>query len=62
VITRDKEAESIRLFHAQKWRVGTIADQLGVHHTTVQRVLEQAGARIRRALNCRTMTDEEIER
>ncbi len=42
-ISPDTEAEIIRLFHAEKWRVGTIASQVGVHHTTVERVLEQAG-------------------
>lgn len=43
MIQKETEAEILRLFHADKWRVGTIADQLGVHHTTVQRVLKQAG-------------------
>lgn len=43
MIPKETEAEILRLFHAEKWRVGTIADQLGVHHTTVQRVLKQAG-------------------
>src|SRR5512140_2986811 len=43
MITKEKEAEVMRLYHAEKWPVGTIADQLGVHHTTVQRVLGQAG-------------------
>lgn len=43
VIAKDKEAEIMRLHHAEKWPVGTIAEQLGVHHTTVQRVLGQAG-------------------
>ncbi len=37
------EAEILRLYHAEKWRVGTIARQLGVHHSTVKRVLAQAG-------------------
>jgi len=37
------EAEIVRLHHAEKWKVGTIANQLGVHHTTVQRVLIQHG-------------------
>ena len=32
-----------RLFHAERWRIGTIAAQLGVHHTTVRRVLAQQG-------------------
>ncbi len=31
------------LHHAEKWPIGTIAAQLHVHHTTVQRVLGQAG-------------------
>jgi transposase len=43
VIGRDREAEILRLYHAEKWRIGTIAAQLGHHHTTVQRVLTQAG-------------------
>ncbi|HYO94265.1 MAG TPA: IS21 family transposase [Polyangiaceae bacterium] len=43
MITKETEAEIVRLFHAEKWRVGTIAEQLGLHHTTVQRVLGQTG-------------------
>jgi transposase len=43
VIGKETEAEILRLFHAEKWRIGTIAEQLHVHHTTVQRVLNQAG-------------------
>ncbi len=43
MITREREAEILRLFHAEKWRVGTIARQIGVHHTTVKRVLAHAG-------------------
>src|SRR5688572_9031796 len=43
MISKELEAEIIRLFHAEKWLIGTIADQLGVHHTTVQRVLGQTG-------------------
>ena len=37
------EAEILRLYHAEKWRVGTIAGQLGVHHSVVRRVLAQDG-------------------
>ncbi len=37
------EAQILRYFHVEKWRVGTIARQLGVHHATVDRVLSQAG-------------------
>jgi IS30 family transposase len=43
VISKEKEAEILRLYHAEKWVVGTIATQLAVHHTTVQRVLGQSG-------------------
>ncbi len=42
-IPKEKEADILRFAHAEKWRVGTIAKQLGVHHTTVTRVLEHNG-------------------
>ncbi|WP_437304890.1 IS21 family transposase [Sorangium sp. So ce388] len=44
MIGPDREAEILRLFHAEKWPIGTIAAQLGHHHGTVRRVLTQAGA------------------
>ena len=37
------EAEILRLFHAEKWRIGTIAGQLGVHRSVVRRVLARDG-------------------
>ncbi len=43
---RDKKAlkaEILRCHHVEKWPVCTIARQLGVHHTTVDRVLSRAG-------------------
>jgi transposase len=43
MIGRERESEILRLYHAEKWKVGTIARQLGLHHTTVRRVLAQAG-------------------
>jgi predicted DNA-binding protein (UPF0251 family) len=43
MISPEIEAEILRLFHAEKWRVGTIATQLGIHHSTVRRVLTQSG-------------------
>jgi transposase len=43
MIGRALEAEILRLYHAEHWRIGTIATQLGVHHSTVRRVLAQAG-------------------
>jgi transposase len=37
------EAQILRYHHVEKWRVGTIAHQLGVHRDAVARVLAQAG-------------------
>ena len=39
----DKEAQILRYHHVEKWRIGTIARQLHVHHGSVERVLRQAG-------------------
>jgi transposase len=43
MISRELEAEILRLHHAEGWPVGTLARQLRVHHSTVRRVLGQAG-------------------
>ena len=42
-ISKEKEAQILRYHHVEKWRVGTISQQLGVHHNTINRVLSQAG-------------------
>jgi transposase len=42
-IPAELEAKILRYFHVEKWPVGTIARQLGIHHGTVDRVLSQAG-------------------
>jgi transposase len=42
-IPPELEAQILRYYHAEKWRIGTIATQLGVHYDTVSRVLAQAG-------------------
>ena len=39
----DIEAQILRYHHVEKWTVGTIAAQLHIHHSVVQRVLAQAG-------------------
>lgn len=44
MIARALETEILRLHHTEHWPVGTIATQLRVHHSTVRRVLAQAGA------------------
>lgn len=43
MISPEQEAHILRLFHAERWPVGTIAREVGLHHTTVRRVLAQAG-------------------
>jgi len=43
VTPADIEAQILRYYHAEKWTIGTIADQLHVHHSVVRRVLAQAG-------------------
>ena len=45
-MTNDKEldAKILRYHFVEHWGVNTIADQLGIHHTTVDRVLCQAGS------------------
>lgn len=40
MIPAELRARIRRLYFAEHWRVGTIADQLGVHHETVQRAIE----------------------
>ena len=42
-ISNDIEAKILRYYHVEKWRVGTIARQLHVHHSVVRRVLSAAG-------------------
>jgi len=48
MIPLDKVAEILRLFHAEKWRIGTIAAELGIHHATVRRVLVKSGVEVAR--------------
>ncbi len=42
-ISDEVRAKILRYHHVEKWRVGTISQQLGVHHTTIKRVLAQTG-------------------
>jgi len=43
VTSAETEAQILRFHHVEKWPVGTIAKQVGVHHSVVRRVLAQAG-------------------
>lgn len=42
-IDPELEARILRCHHVERWGVHTIARQLGVHHSAVDRVLSQAG-------------------
>lgn len=43
MISDELSAKILRYYHVEKWRVGTIARHLNVHHNVVKRVLSQAG-------------------
>jgi len=43
VTSPEIEAQILRYYHAEKWKIDTIATQLHVHHSVVRRVLAQAG-------------------
>jgi hypothetical protein len=42
VIDVEAVARIRHLYYAEHWRVGTIAEELGLHHETVQRALSDA--------------------
>lgn len=41
MISDDKRAHIVRLYTVEKWRINTIARQLGVHHSAVERVVRE---------------------
>ncbi len=42
-VAAEIQAQILRYYHVEKWRIGTIARQLKVHGGTVHRVLAKAG-------------------
>lgn len=42
-ISRELEGRILRLNEVEKWPIGTIASELGVHHSVVRRVLDRRG-------------------
>lgn len=42
-ISEELKASILRYHHVEKWRVGSIARHLKIHHTTVKRVLSKTG-------------------
>ncbi len=54
MISREREADILRLHHVEKWPVGTIAIQLGLHHDVVERALIRDGLpALRRPRRCK---------
>ena len=53
-ISEDIRAQILRYHFVEHWRVGTIASQLRVHHSTVERVLGEAGVERKRQRRRRT--------
>ena len=53
-IPAELEAKILRFHHVEKWRIGTIAKQLRVHHETVERVLGRRSAARRSIPICRS--------
>lgn len=43
MISQELAAEILRLYTCEHWPIGTLARQLKVHHSTVERVLGQSG-------------------
>jgi transposase len=56
-VSKEIEASILRLYHAEKWPVGTIASQLAVHHSVVQRVLSQDGVVAEKLVMRRSIAD-----
>jgi hypothetical protein len=52
MVPKETEATIVRLYHAEHWKVGTIARQLKVHHETVRQVTG-FGTLVRAASGCR---------
>lgn len=42
-LSKQQETDILRYYFAEKWRIGTIARQLNLHHSSVERVIAQAG-------------------
>lgn len=51
------EADILRYYHVEKWRVGTISRYLSVHHSTVKRVLSDTGVPRKKILTQASMID-----
>lgn len=43
MLGKEREAEVLRLYYGEKWKIGTIAIELGIHYTVVRRIIAQEG-------------------
>lgn len=57
-VSKETESEILRLYHAEKWKRGTIARQLRIHHGVVDRVLTKNGIDVERVRVRGAMIDE----
>ena len=57
MIADDVKNKILRLHYAEKWRLSTIARQVGVHHTTVRRVLLRNGVELEQVTRRPSMAD-----
>lgn len=60
MIDKQREVEILRLFHSEHWTIGTIARQLSIHHSTVRRVLSQAGAPEGKRMSRKSIVDDYV--
>ncbi|MBK8220143.1 MAG: transposase [Candidatus Obscuribacter sp.] len=56
-VSKEVESEILRLFYAEKWKRGTIARQLQIHHGVVDRVLTRNGISVERVRIRRSLID-----
>lgn len=59
-VSKETELEILRLHHAEKWKRGTIAKQLHLHHGVVDRVLAKNGVDVERLRVRGSMIDEYV--
>lgn len=56
-VSKEIEAQILRVYHVEKWTVGTIASQLNIHYSVVLRVLEQDGVAADKLVIRRSIAD-----
>src|SRR5438105_805082 len=57
MIDKEKKAQIVRLYTVEKWRINTIAQELFVHHSTVERVLREQETQVHKTYGRPTKLD-----